>query len=68
MWAKDALSGIKKGAPFSLSLTQIHFSRVASARGNKKNELSTVSFHAMLLYEYWLRIKIQLEVAIVFFK
>ncbi|XP_071698119.1 3-hydroxyisobutyryl-CoA hydrolase-like protein 3, mitochondrial [Rutidosis leptorrhynchoides] len=42
-WAKDALSGLKSGAPFSLALTQMHFSRVASARGNKKNELSTLN-------------------------
>nr|XP_043619306.1 3-hydroxyisobutyryl-CoA hydrolase-like protein 3, mitochondrial [Erigeron canadensis] len=41
-WAKDALSGIKKGAPFSLSLTQRHFSRVASACEIDKNELSTL--------------------------
>ncbi|KAG9152952.1 hypothetical protein Leryth_012555 [Lithospermum erythrorhizon] len=40
-WAKDALQGIKKGAPFSLCLTQKHFGRVASARG-KSDELSTL--------------------------
>ncbi|KAK1421000.1 hypothetical protein QVD17_23025 [Tagetes erecta] len=40
-WAKDAVSGLKKGAPFSLSLTQMHFSRVASASGTKE-ELSTL--------------------------
>ncbi|KAI3811117.1 hypothetical protein L1987_20834 [Smallanthus sonchifolius] len=27
-WAMDAVSGLKKGAPFSLSLTQMHFSRL----------------------------------------
>ncbi|KAD3067911.1 hypothetical protein E3N88_35791 [Mikania micrantha] len=41
-WAKDAVSGLKKGAPFSLSLTQMHFSRVASATGTNK-ELSTLN-------------------------
>ncbi|CAI9298451.1 unnamed protein product [Lactuca saligna] len=42
-WAKDALLGLKKGAPFSLCLTQMHFSRVASAFRNKKNELSDLN-------------------------
>ncbi|XP_076928833.1 3-hydroxyisobutyryl-CoA hydrolase-like protein 3, mitochondrial [Bidens hawaiensis] len=41
-WAKDAVSGLKKGAPFSLCLTQMHFSRVASALGTKE-ELSTLN-------------------------
>ncbi|KAK9055068.1 hypothetical protein SSX86_026148 [Deinandra increscens subsp. villosa] len=41
-WAKDAISGLKKGAPFSLSLTQMHFSRVASASGTNE-ELSTLN-------------------------
>lgn len=42
-WAKDALQGIQKGAPFSLCLTQKHYSRVASARGNSQNELSKLN-------------------------
>ncbi|KAF5805294.1 putative 3-hydroxyisobutyryl-CoA hydrolase [Helianthus annuus] len=41
-WAKDALSGLKKGAPFSLCLTQMHFARVASALGTKE-DLSTLN-------------------------
>ncbi|GFY80881.1 ATP-dependent caseinolytic (Clp) protease/crotonase family protein [Actinidia rufa] len=42
-WAKDALTGLGKGAPFSLTLTQKHFSRVASAQGQNENDLSSVS-------------------------
>jgi 3-hydroxyisobutyryl-CoA hydrolase len=41
-WANEALAGIKKGAPFSLCLTQKHFSQVASAYGNNEHYLSKV--------------------------
>lgn len=43
-WANDALQGLGKGAPFSLFLTEKHFSQVASAQGNSGSLLSTVSF------------------------
>ncbi|XP_075489919.1 3-hydroxyisobutyryl-CoA hydrolase-like protein 3, mitochondrial isoform X1 [Primulina tabacum] len=42
-WAKDALQGLRKGAPFSLSLTQKHFSRVASAQGKSDDDLSKLT-------------------------
>lgn len=42
-WATDALLAIGKGAPFSLCLTEKHFSKVASACGNKAHNLATVS-------------------------
>lgn len=42
-WASDALVGLGKGAPFSLCLTEKHFSQVASAYGDNENHLSDVS-------------------------
>ncbi|KAK4352867.1 hypothetical protein RND71_028385 [Anisodus tanguticus] len=42
-WAKDALQGLRKGAPFSLCLTQNLFSKVASARGKNENDLSRLT-------------------------
>ncbi|KAL2479719.1 3-hydroxyisobutyryl-CoA hydrolase-like protein 3 [Abeliophyllum distichum] len=42
-WAKDALQGLRKGAYFSLCLTQNHFSRVASARGKSNHDLSKLT-------------------------
>ncbi|PHT48280.1 hypothetical protein CQW23_12488 [Capsicum baccatum] len=42
-WAKDALLGLSKGAPFSLCLTQKLFSKVAFACGKHENDLSRLT-------------------------
>ncbi|PIA65213.1 hypothetical protein AQUCO_00100592v1 [Aquilegia coerulea] len=42
-WAKEAISGLGKGAPFSLCLTKTLFSRVASAQQKDDNDLCKLS-------------------------
>ncbi|KAG6413827.1 hypothetical protein SASPL_126542 [Salvia splendens] len=58
-WAKDALQGLKKGGPFSLCLTDKHFSRVSSAQGNNNGELSKLT--GVMKTEYRIAIRSSLR-------
>ncbi|XP_047951854.1 LOW QUALITY PROTEIN: 3-hydroxyisobutyryl-CoA hydrolase-like protein 3, mitochondrial [Salvia hispanica] len=58
-WAKDALQGLKKGGPFSVCLTDEHFSRVSSAQGNTNDELSKLT--GVMKTEYGIAIRSSLR-------
>ncbi|KNA08115.1 hypothetical protein SOVF_165420 isoform A [Spinacia oleracea] len=54
-WAKEALEGLAKGAPFSLSLTQKYFEKVASGLRSNDANLSKLSGVMKLEYRIALR-------------
>ncbi|KAL8094103.1 3-hydroxyisobutyryl-CoA hydrolase-like protein 3, mitochondrial isoform X1 [Apium graveolens] len=58
-WAKDSLVGLRKGAPFSLCLTQKHFSRVASAY--RKNEGDLCNLIGVMKTEYRIALRSSLR-------
>ncbi|WOL09026.1 3-hydroxyisobutyryl-CoA hydrolase-like protein 3, mitochondrial [Canna indica] len=62
-WASDALSGLGKGAPFSLCVTQKHFSEVTSAHGNNEHHLSKLRGVMKAEYRIALRSSIRSDFA-----
>ncbi|XP_048490304.1 3-hydroxyisobutyryl-CoA hydrolase-like protein 3, mitochondrial isoform X3 [Beta vulgaris subsp. vulgaris] len=54
-WAKEALEGLGKGAPFSLCLTQKYFAKVASGLRSNDADLSKLSGVMKLEYRIALR-------------
>lgn len=62
-WAADALEGVRKGAPFSLSLTQRHFSQVASAGDNRAHNLANLNGVMKMEYRIALRSSVRNDFA-----
>ncbi|KAI0502307.1 hypothetical protein KFK09_017254 [Dendrobium nobile] len=62
-WARDALLGLERGAPFSLFLTQRHFSKVASESENDQHPLSTLNGVMKTEYRIALRSSIRNDFA-----
>jgi hypothetical protein len=59
-WAKGALAGLAKGAPFSLCITKHHFAAVVAAGANADNDdLSQVLDEAQSLEILFLRIRLK---------
>lgn len=58
-WAKGALSGIAKGAPHSLCITQRHFCSVSAAASHMENELGTIEGVMKAEYRLALRTSIR---------
>ncbi|KAH7437211.1 hypothetical protein KP509_05G060800 [Ceratopteris richardii] len=57
-WATGALTGLAKGAPFSLCITQQHFHAVAAAACNMDNELQEIKqIEGVMKMEYRLALR-----------
>ena len=50
-WAKGALAGLAKGAPFSLSVTKHHYAAVAHASKSPATDLAEVH----KLHPFWFK-------------
>ncbi|XP_021764484.1 3-hydroxyisobutyryl-CoA hydrolase-like protein 3, mitochondrial [Chenopodium quinoa] len=62
-WAKEALEGLGKGAPFSLCLTHKYYAKIASAVKSNDVHLSNVSGVMKLEYRVILRVSLRKDAA-----